>query len=160
MNTRASPPAHDPPHRPHMPGAWLWWPEERRYLPVPEPVHFPLHPLAATDPRWHTLALAARVEIGEPTFVLWDVQTVLARPWTKRGRIATAIDAATAWDGGDGDPDLLLDDKPYRFLRAEAVEYRTWLLALARRHGVWFTHDGAALQSLLGIVVELARVVG
>jgi hypothetical protein len=121
MDTFASPPPPSSRNAPRMPGAWQWSSEDRGYLQVLAPAQFPLYPIAVADPRFHAHSLSARVELGEPAFVLWD-----------------------------------------------AAGYRSWFLALVHRLGVWFTHDGAALQSLTDVdadgdgllVGELARVVG
>lgn len=147
-------------------GAWLWSSDAGSYVRILEPAYFPLHLIAETDPRFHALARAQRVETASTSYLLWAPAYVPAERVHHRGWIAVALDAAAAWH--DGTPALWLDGKPYVFVRAETMRFHDWLDAHAAGRAVWFTYDGASLHSLLSVhvdsqgllVVDVERVVG
>lgn len=133
--------------------AVVWSREAGRYLAMYEPGYFPLYPIAETDPRFHALTLQVDIiDVAQAPLVLWGPFCVDAERRHYRGAVAISVDSATLWD--DGDPDRWVGHQPYRPLRADAAEYRTWLLALAAHRDVWFTCDGASLTRLLDVTVN------
>lgn len=143
-------------------GASVWSRELGRYVPVPEPRRFELHPIAETDPRFHALSRGERVAVAAaPAFLLWMPEYV--EPIRHRGMVAIALDTTTH----DSAPELWLDGKPYVFLRVGAPD-PAWLLAHLAGRGAWFSYDGGSLHALRGfdvdrdglLVVDLERVCG
>jgi hypothetical protein len=129
-------------------------------LPPSWPAYLPLYPIAETDPRFDAIAHQVPIthqvpiiDVAEAPFVLWRPFCVDEDRLHYRGAVAAALDATTLCD--DGEPDLWIGRQPYLPpLRADAMEYRTWLLALAARRDVWFTWDCASLTRLLDVTVN------
>jgi hypothetical protein len=135
--------------------AVMWSREAGLYLSMREPGYFPLFPIAETDPRFHALTQRVYIiDVAQAPLVLWGPLCLDEERLHYRGLVAVALDATTICD--DGDPDLWVVHRPYQFLRADAIEYRTWLLALAAHRDVWFSCDGASLVRLLEAAVNAA----
>src|SRR6185503_137432 len=122
-------------------GAWLWSREAGTFVRVTAPRRFELHPIAATDRRFHALARGERVEVPAPTFLLWapEFHEYAARIH-HRGAVAVALDAATH----DRAAELWFDGKPYVFLGDATQPLPPWLLAHLAGCAIWFTYDGGS----------------
>ncbi len=140
-------------------GAWLWSPAAGRFVAV-EPRFFELHPIEDAA-RAVALQRGECLALGASQLLLWAPD--YAPTLRHRGRIAVALEVATAWY--DGAPELWVAGKPYVFLRAGAVEHVAWLQTYATERPVGFTYDGASLYHLIDLseaaegvlVVELVR---